>query len=686
MYRDGKGVEKNSQLADYWYLRANAMFKDQRVARFTLGSMYETGNDIVSKDIYQAQRWYRRAAEVGHNEAQYHLGKIFMDDKDYQQAVFWLKKSAEQDNPLAMQSLGTIYRDGLGVEKNAEYANQWFQEAENATVRSNLKKRLKAFGADAYIVGTNVNVRKFPKTSSQVVAQLNTGHPVKRVVSDSLKSAQGGTVLYESGKWHFIRTEEGIEGWVFNKYLRTLFMETNDPSFKEVLRRELNGIQPTSMLSRKQYNELVKIFEEGSLDKLKVKMEQENILPNAVYRGEDYENIDDSLLTLAASSTSNAEIIKFLISEGADVNRKTAGFRDLGPELIPVSNMTALTKASVGGRPNVVKALLDAGADINAKDSERMTALLWSLETYTMSGGAYSQSVNSVIKTLLDAGADAKDSLSYAFSDQGVTPEILKLLLDAGADAKSDPDILFMAVVNTEYPEVIELLLDAGANPKAKSTLDWWKDKRAINLAKDNPNLKDTNALKRLSDASYDTPEERIREEAEEKAAQQAAFQKVLSEAESGNVAAQSSIAFMYLLGKDGVEMDGEQAVHWFKKAAAQGDMGSTVQLGVIYRNGSAGIEKNEKEAEVWEQKAKEIIQRTRGFKSNDFQSNASITGDKVNVRTKPNTSSKVIKQLNAGHPVKVSKEVSAKDGKWYFIQTASGTQGWVFGKYVKLK
>lgn len=188
-----------------------------------------------------------------------------------------------------------------------------------------------------------------------------------------------------------------------------------------------------------------------------------------------------------------------------------------------------------------------------------------------------------------------------------------------------------------------------------------------------------------LEEASYENDEERLREEAEKKAVKQAAFQKVLREAENGDVDAQGNLAFMYLLGKDGVEIDGEKAIYWFKKAAEQGDMGSMVQLGSMYRNGveEAEIKKNEKEAEIWEQRVKEIRDKRN---QNMFQANASIIGDKVNVRSKPNTSSKVVKQLNAGHPVKTTKQTNAKDGKWYFIETASGTKGWVFGKYLKLK
>ncbi|MBR0317649.1 MAG: ankyrin repeat domain-containing protein [Synergistaceae bacterium] len=63
------------------------------------------------------------------------------------------------------------------------------------------------------------------------------------------------------------------------------------------------------------------------------------------------------------------------------------------------------------------------------------------------------------------------------------------------------------------------------------------------------------------------------------------------------------------------------------------------------------------------------------------FSENGFIIGNKVNVRTKPNTKSKVITQLNAKHPIYAFE----KNGDWYHINTANGIEGWVFGEYVAL-
>ena len=65
--------------------------------------------------------------------------------------------------------------------------------------------------------------------------------------------------------------------------------------------------------------------------------------------------------------------------------------------------------------------------------------------------------------------------------------------------------------------------------------------------------------------------------------------------------------------------------------------------------------------------------------------SKGSVNADKVNIRTKPTTKSKVVKQLNTGHPVEIIESSKQSGEIWYHIRTASGTEGWVFGKYIKL-
>ena len=109
--------------------------------------------------------------------------------------------------------------------------------------------------------------------------------------------------------------------------------------------------------------------------------------------------------------------------------------------------------------------------------------------------------------------------------------------------------------------------------------------------------------------------------------------------------------------------------------------------LGKIYRNGFANVKKDDKEADYWFDKNQKTIQARQksNFQANPASAaNAVIAGNKVNIRVNPNTSSKVVAQLNKGHLVLATKRAKAKDGMWYFIETSNGIQGWVFGKYLR--
>jgi ankyrin repeat protein len=119
--------------------------------------------------------------------------------------------------------------------------------------------------------------------------------------------------------------------------------------------------------------------------------------------------------------------------------------------------MTGLHLAGYFGIESIVKLLLDTGADVEAKDGNGQTPLLWVAQ-----GGN-----EAVVKLLLDAGADieAKDS-----NDQ--TPllraakngheAIVKLLLDKGVDINvenANGQTALLLAVHNEHSNVSQLLM-----------------------------------------------------------------------------------------------------------------------------------------------------------------------------------------------------------------------------------
>ena len=114
--------------------------------------------------------------------------------------------------------------------------------------------------------------------------------------------------------------------------------------------------------------------------------------------------------------------VQRLIAKGADVNSKDKKYGN-----------TALMWASYNGNVEIVQALIDKGADINANSNPGRTALMWA----SISGH------KEVVQLLLAKGADvnSKDvdgntALIHA-ADEGRT-EIVQALIDKGADVNAE--------------------------------------------------------------------------------------------------------------------------------------------------------------------------------------------------------------------------------------------------------
>lgn len=220
---------------------------------------------------------------------------------------------------------------------------------------------------------------------------------------------------------------------------------------------------------------------------------------------------------LANDANSNSEIIKILIEAGADVkakNNKGITARDLAkrkqnPEiqrladtLLYVSeNPTAdLFNAVKDSRTSIeqIKTLINAGADVNAKDKSGNTVF--------MNAAKYNSNVE-IIKFLIAAGVDlnAKNNKGQTVEDlvkknpnssiqkmagvlnfvndldnalinsinSDAKPDVISALVELGANVNAQKDngetILMTAAEKTSYPEVIEILINAGIDVNAKT-------------------------------------------------------------------------------------------------------------------------------------------------------------------------------------------------------------------------
>ncbi len=154
-----------------------------------------------------------------------------------------------------------------------------------------------------------------------------------------------------------------------------------------------------------------------------------------------------------AARMGRTEIIKILLAAGSDVNARNK------------EGSTALMLAARDGGIESVGALLDANANANDVNEHGRSAFLLAAE-----GGQ-----TRIVENFLASGADPNSTDKYGTTALMVAahkPEIVKLLLDAGAlvDVKTEPlgmTALYIAAQNG-WVEAVRLLVNAGANVNAK--------------------------------------------------------------------------------------------------------------------------------------------------------------------------------------------------------------------------
>jgi TPR repeat protein len=99
-------------------------------AQSSLGVMYATGEWSGPKDLAEAARWYRLAAERGDAESQYEFGFMLLlgegGPKNAEKGLMWLERAAGQGHYTAFRLLVDCYETGYcEVPVDAAKAQLW---------------------------------------------------------------------------------------------------------------------------------------------------------------------------------------------------------------------------------------------------------------------------------------------------------------------------------------------------------------------------------------------------------------------------------------------------------------------------------------------------------------------------------------------------------------------------------
>ncbi|MEE9443648.1 MAG: ankyrin repeat domain-containing protein [candidate division Zixibacteria bacterium] len=172
-------------------------------------------------------------------------------------------------------------------------------------------------------------------------------------------------------------------------------------------------------------------------------------------RGADLEaiDVDGDTPLMGAAIRGHSEIFKMLLSRGADV------------DILNINENGVLHYAAMGGSVEIVDLLLDRGQNINTQVAQNQGG-------FTPLIMAVFRNKQEVVKFLLEKGADIEISDSYGRTPLSIAvqenkQELVKFLLDKGADIENldcyayTPLYLARATGNVD---MVQLLLDNGAN------------------------------------------------------------------------------------------------------------------------------------------------------------------------------------------------------------------------------
>jgi len=194
-------------------------------AQYRFGQMLAEGQGVAKNDK-EAAKYILQAADHDFGPARMTAAAWYLSGKrgipkDEKKAFEYLSKEAEQKNPAAMFSLGCLYAKGLGVEKDANLATKWFNDAKTAGYAV----------PDDMLYEVNI---MYPKSTSSKSFKIPTGN------TTLVRSVQSGLLQlgYDPGK---------ADGKISKKTIQAV------KKFQAKANMPVNGRITHSLLEKVQY-------------------------------------------------------------------------------------------------------------------------------------------------------------------------------------------------------------------------------------------------------------------------------------------------------------------------------------------------------------------------------------------------------------------------------------------------
>jgi cell division septation protein DedD len=180
-----------------WQVAAD---KGDRNALFNLGQIYRMGKG-VPRNFDMAEHYYLEAAKLGHSAAQGNLGTLYYFGKadgkpQLEAAVKWWRAAAENGDPRSQYMMGVLYFNGKFVERDMITAYAWMTLAAQSRLKEAVESEVKMAGfltPKERSAGISLAQSLSKKAGPANVAAENTPPPpaaLKEAVKEEAKASQ----------------------------------------------------------------------------------------------------------------------------------------------------------------------------------------------------------------------------------------------------------------------------------------------------------------------------------------------------------------------------------------------------------------------------------------------------------------------------------------------------------------